>query len=964
MPEYQRTLEDLVATNALLKHDTSELAINLAAKMEENRQLREELEELKARAPQSRPLSAELRPLITAANANHTRTGSNPVIGSEAVRPMHARVASAAAIPRTHRRQSSLAPSFTSTSTTEGPSVASPSPVQDHGTASPMVRADSSSNTMSPDQRRASRGSFSSGIPYTINGVVKSKRAPAVARAVSLTGARRSVQVHGLSDLAETVAGADAEGDPGVLGDRSADLSADMGSITDASEDSQSEMSRRKRASVLLPTTMTSPKTHYNDASPMTDSGAFESTTTHYPFPEAREKRIGRRTLLLLSRSTGVQTDPVPEPVPDTPEPAAAPVLADTSMESPETSSVQHSRNGSRIVSRGSVGGSSTPLSGNTLAELVDFLSKILVKLHGVQVRTLNGRLKKQNLPGDVGHVSRTTIAALRAEIDEMRHKFRHVLDVSAPTRRDMTLLLKLLKDVFTDLLELQGLVNDVTVNPKLAKQLRAKAFADDDAAAAPQGTLGWIAAPIASWLATPAPRAPNPPVSPTRSKQPPRAAPKLQASTSATTTTVSVEFGGAGSMVRRAAPATPKKTHVTAVVGGSDVFGDPSAAGGVGRSVSAAVTGSEPTPLSPRRHTSLAAPGRRSDLMGIFAGAAPAAREVSPLARGGEPARVRHASSQYFGAKPVRSAALRARADRLSTIVDAVLDPDPVAEEVEPVLTRTLRPRGLSDSSIRSSFMVPSPNPDHFDASEPVPVAGYMPPSAAARYSVGTVAALAESLGSGLGSLGSLGSLGRRIYAVRSAEGGDSGIAGDIDSVDEEDKENSPDLVEGDSVDKLAPRPSMLDADSDADGDIDAEIEVTPRPRRVRPRASADRLPRKTKRSAEHLGKPRPRASTERLAAPIPTPDSLAIPGGATTPTPSSPLRAPRTPSRPAPAPSLAIPATVAVSASSPGDGGAGGLLERLAEEDAAGAGVGAAPGLRSLSLRGSVRVAARKWR
>ncbi|CAK9784547.1 hypothetical protein CC85DRAFT_283031 [Cutaneotrichosporon oleaginosum] len=860
-PEYQRTLEDLVATNALLKHDTSELAVNLAEKMEENRQLREELEELRSRSsPGARPLSAELRPLLMSGNKTHIRTGSNPVVGNELTRPMHARVASAA-MPRTHRRQSSLAPSFASTSTTEPPSVTSSPPHDTGSNESPMARTNS--NPLSPEQRRSSRSSFSGGLPYTLNGVVKSKR-PVAPRAMTHPS-RRSVQIHALGDLAE--GGVEADTIETML-DTRADHSTDM-TTTDADDtDSQSEASRRKRASVLLPT-MTSPRTHY-DSSPMMDSATFEAPA-HYPCPDTRSDRRGRRTLMLLSTSTGVQTDPLPEPLPSSiPE---ALELEHSPAVTPEVGSAQHSRNGSRIVSAGS----STPA--HTLGELVDFLSKILLKLHGVHVRTLNGRLKKHNLPGDVGHVSRTTIAALRAEVNDMRHKFRHVLDSTSTTRRDMTLLLKLLKDVFDDLLELQGVVNDVTVNPKLAKQLRAKAFADDTPPPPTLGGgLGWIAAPIANWLIPPTAGAPQP--SPTRTRVT-KPAPKLQASTSATTTTVSVEFGGAGSMVRRAAPATPKKTRVTAVVGGADVFGEPEQ-----RSVSAPV-GSDVPPISPRRHASLTAPTRRSELMGIFAGAA---RDVSPSRR------MRHASSQYFGPKP------SAPQNRLSTIVDAVLDPEDALPE--PALTR-LRPRGGSDSSIRSAVLI---DPHSLDT-EPVPIPAYIPP--AARYSAGAVAALAESLGSGFGSLGSLG---RKIY------GADEGVL---------------------KRETLQPPKEVTDTDAEADAEAEAEAE-TPRPRRVRrKKRSTEQLAR---RSSERLAK----SSAERLA---PQEENLAPPG-ARTPTPSSPLRAPRTPSRTALAPSLAIPATVA-GGTSPVES-AGGLLERLADEG---------NGLRSLSLKGSAR-AARKWR
>jgi hypothetical protein len=348
--------------------------------------------------------------------------------------------------------------------------------------------------------------------------------------------------------------------------------------------------------------------------------------------------------------------------------------------------------------------------------------------------------------------------------------------------------------------------------------------------------------------------------------------------------------------MVRRAAPATPKKTRVTAVVGGADVFGDPAEGQ---RSVSAAVVGSDPAPVSPRRHASLAAPARRSELMGIFAGAA---RDVSPSRR------IRHASSQYFGPK-----ASAPRENRLSTIVDAVLDPEDALPE--PALVR-LRPRGGSDSSIRSAVMIPQ-DPHFAHDAEPVMIPSYIPP--AQRYSVGTVAALAESLGSGFGSLGSLG---RKIY------GGDEIVP----------------KPEAKSETLQAPK-EATDTDAEADAEAEGEVE-TPRPRRVRrKKRSTEQLAR---RSSERLAK----SSAERLDRLAPPEEENLAPPGARTPTPSSPLRAPRTPSRTALAPSLAIPATVA-GGTSPVES-AGGLLERLAEDG---------NGLRSLSLRGSAR-AARKWR
>lgn len=798
MPEYQRTLEDLVATNALLKHDAAELSRTLSSTMDENRALKDELEERIPRPPRSRPLSMELRPLL--ARGGHARTGSNPTVGTtpDAARYAHARVASAA-MPRTgtweHRRQSSLAPSFTSTSTTEGVSVTSPVPgglgfgpigevVSD---GSPLARVDSNGRPVSPDLRlspRTLRGSFSNSIPYTYNGVPKSKSGrPRPSRQHS---DRRSLTMRALGVGESIKEGADQE--EGNSFETTTTTSGDEGT---SPGDSASEASR-KRASVLLPSNnmIMSPRS-MNDE-PLELPGPMADLPSRF----ADHRRVGRRTLLLLSRSTGVQTEPSPE----------FDARRDTSVgtDTPATAAVDQSE----TASAHEVAVAMPPGKDGSLAELIDYLTKILLRLRGVDVPTLNRRLKKQNLPGDVGHVSRSTISSLQSEVTDMRHRFRSLLDLNSVNRREVTLLFKLLKDVFTDLLELQSVVNDVTINPKLAKQLQREAFRDEDAEPSPQTSrLGWMAAPLTNLLfAAPAPakaaEAPAPPASPTRPNRltapaPVRAAPKQQASTSATTTHVSVEFGGAG-IVRRAAPATPKKTRV-AVTNAGDVFSasgattgpvtaGPTTPGGQPRSVSQPPGGS-PKKAGAGAHGARASvpnavhptlrPQRsrasRSDLLGIFAGAQPGA--TSPL----PPTRVRHASSQYFaggGGRTVRAVTDPKRGG-LSTIVDAVLDPtndgsEPGADpnDFRPaLLERTLRPRGLSDSSIRSTALLDAAMadaaaqaPTQSLRSRPVPARAVANAAPSGEGSAGTSLIGASMLGASM-----FGSLSRRLYPFRS---------------------------------------------------------------------------------------------------------------------------------------------------------------------------------------------------
>lgn len=443
----------------------------------------------------------------------------------------------------------------------------------------------------------------------------------------------------------------------------------------------------RKRTSVLLPR-LTSPAGHYDSNSSGNGASPSEKTTES---TDLDHRRVNRRTLLLLSRSTGVQTEPTEEEATPRPPSKRRPSHnSEPSVAAPDTPA-GHSETSSLLGVPVSDRKGTVP----QLTELLEYLSKMLTQLRGVDIPTLNRRLRKQHLPGDVGHLSRSTIANLQSEVSELRHRFRSLLEVSDVSRREMTLLLKLLKDVFSDVLELQNVVNAVTIDPKLAKKLRREAFTDPDAPPETVSGLGWIAAPLTNlFAATQKPsEAPAVPATPSRDRiitppaPPTRAAPKQQASTSATTTHISVEFGSSGP-VRRALPALSQSVSDTSSV--------------ASRSVSAPISAGS---------TRVRSRASRSDLMGIFAGAQPTG--VSPAVR----ARVRHASSQYFG--PSDRRIFSEPRERLSTIVDAVLDPgdgeeDAIPGDYEPpLLERTLRPRGLSDSSIRSSTVIDPQRPE-----------------------------------------------------------------------------------------------------------------------------------------------------------------------------------------------------------------------------------------------------------
>lgn len=99
-PEFQKTLESLVASNALLKHDAEELSSLLADSREEIRVLREEAEGGRSDGA-----------VLERFDPRHNRTSSTPI----------ARHGRADSWTRYHMRKDSLTPSFASSGLGLGP---------------------------------------------------------------------------------------------------------------------------------------------------------------------------------------------------------------------------------------------------------------------------------------------------------------------------------------------------------------------------------------------------------------------------------------------------------------------------------------------------------------------------------------------------------------------------------------------------------------------------------------------------------------------------------------------------------------------------------------------------------------------------------------------------------------------------------------------------------------------------
>ncbi|KIY70393.1 hypothetical protein CYLTODRAFT_435731 [Cylindrobasidium torrendii FP15055 ss-10] len=442
-----------------------------------------------------------------------------------------------------------------------------------------------------------------------------------------------------------------------------------------------------ERTRIHRPNDLLTPESHPRPLSPADSDSKWTSFSQprvayHLDVEDADDdatdefERRSPRPLLLLSRSRAVQTDPV---YIDRGLLATTPSPHDPRS---ETSSFSES-------------------AASNMAQLVERVSSLLNRMMQADALTLTNRLKRQHLHGaDIGHLSRSTVNAILSEAAGLRLQFRALLDddkvVTTCNRRDLRALLKLFREIFVELGQLRVTMNEIVLDPSIAAQVRelvmnpAKAEAEALKRQTPGNDMngsGWMG-PLSKLFGS---VAPSPAPQPARNtsglqrsvsgRAPQRFVPKLGPALSASATTVNVEFSGSG----------------------------------VGR----AITTSTPPPS---RQGTLVQPqpqaSTSTSVMGIFAGAP--ARTATPdpwvvLPRG--------ASSQSRPHTPATAATtstLRLATDRrMSRNVDAIVsdmnspaghgrEGDEAAERdvLGPLVERRLRRRGLSDSSIRSTFV------------------------------------------------------------------------------------------------------------------------------------------------------------------------------------------------------------------------------------------------------------------
>ncbi|GLB34217.1 hypothetical protein LshimejAT787_0111010 [Lyophyllum shimeji] len=404
-----------------------------------------------------------------------------------------------------------------------------------------------------------------------------------------------------------------------------------------------------------------------------------ESFVDNEDDPASPEKPKIHRTLLLLTRSRAVQTDPwlsvhSPSPLPS--------YVSSSSPRDPRSESSSFSEN----------------LSSH-LSVLLERVSGLQTRLSQADALTLTNRLKRQHLKGaDVRHLSRSTVNNILTESTNLRSHFRHLLEddtvVTPCTRKDFRTLFRLFKDFLADMGEMRVLLNDVILDPSCASRVSELALnpskAEEERKEKERETSstaagGWMA-PI-SKLFSPTGRGDNSAerLGLSRSKssrgstRPQRFIPKLGPALSASATTVNVEFSGTA----------------------------------IGRSTTSTVASQEkqsggdaPAPPVPSHSASA--------VMGIFAGA-PQNTMPDPwvvIPKG--PRRVQSfmKPSKEFNAATIGGSGNRSNGNVISRDVDAVIDVerpiggnDEESDDLAPLLSRTLRRRGLSDSSIHSTF-------------------------------------------------------------------------------------------------------------------------------------------------------------------------------------------------------------------------------------------------------------------
>lgn len=351
---------------------------------------------------------------------------------------------------------------------------------------------------------------------------------------------------------------------------------------------------------------------------------------------------------------------------------------------------------------------------GSPMSSLLERMHSLLHRMTHADALTLTNRLKRQHLRGaDVKHLSRTTVGNILSDVSHLRAQYRVWLEdekiTTSCTRKDLRGLFKLFKEVLEEMGQMRVTLNDVILEPTIAAEVSEMAM-DPAKAEAMEKERKVIGIGIgASWMAPfsklfsssshdtslPPSTTRIPPRSTNRGQgniRVPRPVLKSGPALAPSATTVNVEFSGtgAGKSVTSVFSAHPNNEGVH-----------------------------DHLPLC---HPPVSTQTNARSVMGIFAGAPHPDDASDPWVV--LPRAPRRVQSAFLTTEPAetgtatigRSVVRKRKPSHLSRDVDAILVASSVSprsiEDSEgndipgPLLERTLHRRGLSDSSIHSTFM------------------------------------------------------------------------------------------------------------------------------------------------------------------------------------------------------------------------------------------------------------------
>lgn len=387
------------------------------------------------------------------------------------------------------------------------------------------------------------------------------------------------------------------------------------------------------------------------------------------------------------------------------------------------------------------------------LSNLLEYINRLFTRLSTADVDTLSRRLQRQNLAGDAGHLARTTVHSILRDVDGLRDHFRKLIEAEARNhsrddnsshskdlaneslvaRKEFFALLKAFRDVFCELAKLRLCINDIHLNPGQAAKLlhdHLGANTTEDRSLIPiPSAVNWLGKMLlggpGGTSPTPSPGATSPL---TTTQAGPDAAGTAGVKQGRPLTGRTISGSYAGRLAPRASPAVVSSTLAVEVKGTHALASESSQAQS---SVSPKTTVRDglragPRPQRGRSQTSLTRVQSRN-LSGLFAGSLVPSYTAPDAARGVQS----NLGSSFASASSFRPRADASRTSKawqrpLSRIVDddevsihrgrtirqQVFDDSDNSDSDEErngsgnLLERTLRPRGLSDSSIRSSFI------------------------------------------------------------------------------------------------------------------------------------------------------------------------------------------------------------------------------------------------------------------